>query len=141
MDEERTLGSLIIESVEEHLAYMRGKGPGRSVVVDVPALLTARDVTVAPPPACDAKRIRAARLNLMLSQHVFAQVLNVSSDTVKAWEQGVREPSGAALRLLQIAELRPDVLRDFVHVHDGHAQEEPYVPDNRHNRKRNLARH
>jgi DNA-binding transcriptional regulator YiaG len=34
---------------------------------------------------------------------VFAQVLNVNPETVKAWEQGKRQPDGAASRLLELA--------------------------------------
>ncbi len=45
-----------------------------------------------------------------LSQAVFARVLNASSDTVKAWEQGKRQPDGMALTLLEIAERHPKVL-------------------------------
>jgi DNA-binding transcriptional regulator YiaG len=48
------------------------------------------------------------RLNL--SQAVFAGVLNVSVKTVQAWEQGLRQPSDAALKLLTIAKKHPEVL-------------------------------
>jgi putative transcriptional regulator len=39
-------------------------------------------------------------------------MLNVSVKTVQAWEQGVRKPSDAALKLLAIAEKHPEVLLD-----------------------------
>ena len=48
-------------------------------------------------------------MRLGLKQRQFADVLNVSDKTVKAWEQGINPPSGPALRLLQIAELHPEV--------------------------------
>ncbi|MGB9181350.1 MAG: helix-turn-helix domain-containing protein [Pyrinomonadaceae bacterium] len=48
------------------------------------------------------------------SQKVFARLLNVSPKTVQAWEQGTREPSDAALKLLSIAERYPDILLDIV---------------------------
>jgi putative transcriptional regulator len=41
---------------------------------------------------------------------VFARLLNVSVKTVQGWEQGVREPSDASLKLLAIAKKRPEVL-------------------------------
>jgi hypothetical protein len=36
----------------------------------------------------------------------------VSPDTIRAWEQGKREPDGPTLRLLQVAEQHPEVLLD-----------------------------
>jgi transcriptional regulator with XRE-family HTH domain len=47
-----------------------------------------------------------------VSQAIFAQMMGVSASTVRAWEQGKREPEGAARRLLQIAELHPGILKD-----------------------------
>jgi putative transcriptional regulator len=46
-----------------------------------------------------------------LSQAQFAQLLGVSVRTLQDWEQGRREPSGAAKTLIRIATRRPDVLR------------------------------
>lgn len=56
------------------------------------------------------RRIRSIRKRLNVSQPVFAALLYVSKDTAAKWEQGLRKPSGSALRLLEIAEHRPDVL-------------------------------
>jgi putative transcriptional regulator len=50
------------------------------------------------------------RLKSGLSQAQFAAVLGVSKRTLKQWEQGRREPSGAAQTLLKIAERHPEVL-------------------------------
>lgn len=50
------------------------------------------------------------RQQLNLSQALFAGVLNVSVKTVQAWEQGLRQPSDAALKLLTIAKKHPEVL-------------------------------
>jgi putative transcriptional regulator len=44
-----------------------------------------------------------------LSQPVFAAALNVSPETIRAWEQGKREPDGPTLRLLEVAEQHPEV--------------------------------
>ncbi len=49
----------------------------------------------------DIKRIRKAN---RASQGVFAAYLNVSKATVTAWEQGLKEPSGMGLKLLNIVE-------------------------------------
>lgn len=50
------------------------------------------------------------RLNSGLSQAEFAALLGVSKRTLEQWEQGRREPSGAARTLLKIAEKHPEVL-------------------------------
>jgi transcriptional regulator with XRE-family HTH domain len=55
-----------------------------------------------------ADRVVALREKLHLSQPVFAAALNVSPETIKKWEQGKREPDGAALRLLELAEQHPE---------------------------------
>ena len=48
----------------------------------------------------DAEKIRETRLSLGVSQALFAQVLGASVETVESWEQGVREPTPMARRLL-----------------------------------------
>lgn len=50
------------------------------------------------------------RQRLNLSQAVFAGVLNAGVRTVQAWEQGLRQPNDAALKLLTIAGKHPEVL-------------------------------
>jgi DNA-binding XRE family transcriptional regulator len=55
-------------------------------------------------------RIRALRDGLGVSQAVFADLLNVSLSTVRAWEQGQRRPHGPSLRLLEVAEEEPRAL-------------------------------
>ena len=50
------------------------------------------------------------RLKSGLSQAQFAAVLGVSKRTLEQWEQGRREPTGAAKTLLKIAERHPEVL-------------------------------
>lgn len=56
------------------------------------------------------RRIRSIRMRLNVSQPVFAELLYVSKATATKWEQGLRKPSGSALRLLEIAEKQPEVL-------------------------------
>jgi putative transcriptional regulator len=55
-----------------------------------------------------------ARLNTGLSQAKFAELLGVSKRTLEQWEQGRREPSGAAKTLIKIAELHPESLKDII---------------------------
>lgn len=53
------------------------------------------------------------RLRSGLTQAQFASILGVSKRTLEQWEQGRREPSGAALSLLKIAAKHPEVLVDL----------------------------
>lgn len=52
-----------------------------------------------------------ARLKLELSQAEFAEMLGVSVRTLQDWEQGRRQPSGAAKALLKVAAASPNVVR------------------------------
>jgi len=61
-------------------------------------------------PEMRPEEIRAVREMLNVSQAVFGRLLNVPSVTVVKWEHGDRKPSGAALRLLEIAKRSPEVL-------------------------------
>jgi putative transcriptional regulator len=54
--------------------------------------------------------IARIRRRLKASTPVFAAYLNVTPDTVRSWEKNRRQPSGPALRLLQIAQLKPEIL-------------------------------
>ncbi|GHT93608.1 transcriptional regulator [Betaproteobacteria bacterium] len=51
-----------------------------------------------------------ARLSVGLSQKDFARMLGVSVRTLQEWEQGRREPSGAARMLLKIASTNPQAV-------------------------------
>jgi len=53
-----------------------------------------------------------ARQQLRLSQAQFAQIIQVSTRTLQAWEQNRRQPSGAAVALLRLAIAKPDVVRE-----------------------------
>jgi putative transcriptional regulator len=83
----------LVQSVRDMKAHMRGE--------EVPgAKVTRRE---APEPAS----IRDA---MGLSQSEFALLLGISVRTLQEWEQGRREPTGPAVKLLRIAAAHPDVL-------------------------------
>ncbi|CAN5713329.1 NadS family protein [soil metagenome] len=82
----------LVESVKEGGAYLRGEvEPGAIHFAGEP----------------DPREIRA---RMGLTQEEFAEVLCISVKTLRNWEQGRREPSGPAMRLLQIAAKHPEVL-------------------------------
>jgi putative transcriptional regulator len=54
-----------------------------------------------------------ARARVGLSQQQFAGLLGVSARTLQDWEQGRREPTGAAKTLLRVAVSHPEVLREL----------------------------
>ena len=106
-----SLGDEIIAGLEEALSYQRGELRGVKVTR---ATLALGGEEVSPAPAYRATRIAMVRERLQLSQPVFAAALNVSPETVKKWEQGTREPDGAALRLLELVEAHPEWIAERV---------------------------
>lgn len=58
--------------------------------------------------------VASARVASGLSQAAFASLMGVSVRTLQDWEQGRREPSGAARTLIKVAERHPEVLRELV---------------------------
>ncbi len=54
-----------------------------------------------------------ARSKVGLSQQDFAHLLGVSARTLQDWEQGRREPTGAAKTLLRVAFTHPEVLLEL----------------------------
>jgi DNA-binding transcriptional regulator YiaG len=46
------------------------------------------------------------------SQDVFAGLLNAPKATEISWQKGLRKPTGAAWRLLDLVRKRPHILRD-----------------------------
>ena len=57
----------------------------------------------------------AARRSSNLTQVEFAELLDVSVDAIRDWEQGRRSPRGAARTLLRIAMQHPEVLQRLEH--------------------------
>ena len=86
------------QGLEEGIAHVQGE-------------LTLRTVEVPEePPEIDAKTLAALRTQAAMSQAVFAKLLNVSTKTLQSWEQGVRQPSDASRRLIQVFREEPAML-------------------------------
>ncbi len=87
----------LLESVREAKAIMHGeKQPSRVFVYDEP----------------DVKTIRR---RFKLSQPKFAGLLGISVGTLRNWEQGRRQPEGAARVLLVVAAKHPEAVLDAIH--------------------------
>lgn len=109
------IGAQLVQSAREAARIERGElNPGR-----VTRYVSAARAEVEPPPSYSAGQIREIRSQMELSQPIFAAALNVSPETVRAWEQGKREPEGPTLRLLEVAEQHPDVFLRHVHIRDA----------------------
>jgi putative transcriptional regulator len=92
----------LLQSLRDHADHLEGK---KKLTLRVSSLIL-------PPPVKPIKptEITAIRQKLNVSQPVFAGLLNVPLTTARSWEQGRRKPSGAALRLLDIARQSPKIL-------------------------------
>jgi putative transcriptional regulator len=115
----KSIGTQIVDGLNEAVAFERGELPATTRRVAV----TARIADVAPAPLYTRDRIVRLRQRLRLSQPVFAMALNVSPETVRAWEQGKRVPDGAALRLLQLTEDHPGWVLESVQARPSGAND------------------
>lgn len=91
----RRLADDLRESLREALDLAAGK----------PTKATIHEVT---PRVTDA---REARLKLGLSQREFASFIGTAIGTVRKWELGTRNPSGAARTLIDIIKADPGAVR------------------------------
>jgi putative transcriptional regulator len=90
----------IRKGLEEAIRHARGEITLKTTTIELPD----------EPPEIDAKTLVALRDQSMMSQAVFARLLNVSTKTVQSWEQGVRTPSHASRRLIQIYSQHPETV-------------------------------
>jgi len=87
-------GKDLIEAMSEALAYAEGATTGVIAhTVDLESI--------------DARSIRKS---LHLTQEQMAQILGTSTSGYRKWEQGERQPSGAARTLLRVMEKEPEAV-------------------------------
>ena len=87
-----TVADGIRRGLEEALAYAEGKADPKAYRVHVPQ-------------AIDVKTIRA---KLGMTQQQFAARFGFSVNTLRHWEQGLRQPEGPARAYLQVIDREPD---------------------------------
>lgn len=106
-----SLEARLIASLQQAVEIHKGtRKPARSTRVN----LTARTIAVAKAQPVTSADVLALRLKWKVSQAVLAQAMNVSVKTVQSWEQGDRVPTGAALRLVNVAIQKPHALRSLL---------------------------
>lgn len=86
----------IRKGLEEALRYAEGGGGEPDYRVHVP-------------PHVDVKEIRT---RLGMTQRVFATRFGFSLNTLRHWEQGVRQPEGPARAYLLVIARAPDLVQD-----------------------------
>jgi putative transcriptional regulator len=94
------MGQELIAGLQDAAAHARGAKKLRT---------TARELPKAAPHWSKTKIAALRKDRFHMSQPAFAALLNVTASTVRSWEQGRKEPSGAAERLLQVADGDPSV--------------------------------
>ena len=100
-----TVAEGLIQGLREAAQHSKGKRKLKERLREI----------VRPAPRWTPSKIRHLRRDsYQLSQPLFAALLNVTTSTVRAWEQGQKSPSGAAARLLQLLEIDQKTLEKLV---------------------------
>ena len=83
----------LLQGLKEAIAFEKGELELKTSSREIPP----------PAPEWSANKVKKLRsLTYHMSQPQFALLLNVTTSTVRAWEQGQKTPSGSASRLLEI---------------------------------------
>ncbi len=91
----RRLADDLLESLKEARDHFAGKKTGAVVHRVIPSHTDARE----------------ARHKLGLSQREFASFIGTGVGTVRKWELGTRQPSGAARTLIEVIKAEPKAVR------------------------------
>ena len=99
------MGQALIQGLNEAIEYEVGKRRLKTSTIRLPE------------PAREWSRREIARVRrdrFKVSQPIFATILGVTPSTIKAWEQGLKKPSGAASRLLEVADADPKAFQKLI---------------------------
>ena len=92
----------LLQGLREAVAYTKGELEAKTRVREIPP----------PAPHWNASQVKKLRVEKYhMSQPQFALLLNVTTSTVRAWEQGQKTPSGSAARLLEIFMIDQEVIK------------------------------
>lgn len=89
------IGKSLLKGAEEALAYAKGQTTGaRSHKVKIPKHVN----------------VRAIRIKLHMTRNEFAEHFGFSVRTLEKWEQGARQPEGAARAYLVVISQNPEAV-------------------------------
>lgn len=87
----------LLQGIREAGAYVRGNKRGAARIDRI-----------------DPESVAAIRARLRLSQKAFSSAFGISPATLRNWEQGRRQPTGAARVLLRVAAKHPKAVLEAV---------------------------
>lgn len=87
----------LLQGIREAGSYLRGK---KSAAARIDRI--------------EPESVVAIRAKLRLSQQAFSQAFGISPATLRNWEQGRRQPTGAARVLLRVAAKHPKAVLEAV---------------------------
>jgi len=105
---------LLKEGLEEAIEFHKGNVKLRTREVFIPDA----------PKNYSTKDIKNIRTKLGLTQKEFALWLNISLNTVQAWEQGSRSPNHSSLRLLEMFDKDFSFIKKIL-VNKKHSKQAP----------------
>jgi len=98
------------ESIHKGVAHVSDFGMSKSLQMAGLSGMSMTGNTAGTPVFMPPEQIINFKSSLNASLGVFASYLGVSKAAVVAWEYGIRQPSGAARKLLSIARKNPEIL-------------------------------
>ena len=102
-------------NIEKVVAAVVADDPEAAIIAEdlAAALAEAQTGNFARTTAIQVSPIAETRHKTGLSQSKFAAALNISPTTLKSWEQGKRQPSGAAEALLKLLAKHPALIAEL----------------------------
>lgn len=99
----------MMKSVQQAQDFIDGK----------PTKVKSNVVIVKEIPQYNPEAIKTLRMDLQLTQKLFAGLMGVSVRTVESWENGQNRPNGSAARLMELLSDHPQLMEDIIRRDDG----------------------